>query len=452
MKNFLISLFACCTLFAAQFAQSQATVDPELQKLLQEHVRRQNIMAIRLIDQPSVRSTVENVTGATFLSESVILDKAKKLNLTANEQETHTFILPMLASQGLVDYSCTNVFKDPNVLLWLKGQGMPLEDFKNAAQATVLWAKIVTQNISVTDEEVKKYVTDNPGLASAPARVLIELTQFTPPPKVSTRSMLVPEFLAPCMELNTRATLAELEKPLPEEHKHLQVRMELDKLDKQLRQAISGLRVGDHFGPLLLANGAIVEGTVKGFIGETDFSNNSGFWELASIRARIEKAKQGEVFAQMVETFIDNCPSEAVRGFWGKVWGGFKRSFSYATGAGVGLAAFISTGDPRIAYLGARYGKQMGDAIKGAFSSGNSSSFPVQMMKNIPSMFRSGNFNIPAAYYPQTQPRYPEYIPAMPASYNPNYWYPQPLPRPMPSGDYNQGWSPQMFFPMPAYY
>ncbi|NUQ22454.1 MAG: hypothetical protein HUU34_00760 [Saprospiraceae bacterium] len=429
--------------------------DPAVAKLQRELERRNKISATRYVDDPDVRSVMNASNEAAFLAENVIAEKAKKLGIPEpTELEMHSMLMPMLIQQGLIDADCANIFNDPNIATWIKGQeGMTWADFRRSAKTLVLWTKIAIQSVDITEDSVRAYVERNPGMAIIPAKVRIVLTQYVAPQGLASRSVMPHEVLAPTLALTTRAAIAELEKPAPAAYEHLRLWLELDKIDPMLRAAISGQQVGFKFSPIALNNGAIVEGYIEGFSPEIDLTNNPGFWAMAAIRARLAVTNQSAEFEKLVGEFLaDEMKSPAVRGFWGKLWGGVKRSFSYISGFAGGALAFVATGSPQAAFIGAKIGYQIGNAVKGWFSSRQIAGpqFPSGGIQ-IPQGYLSGNrFSVPAAYQTTRYPQANMTIPPM------TYGYSQPAYQPYNPNGYHSPvhdqWAPQMFFPQPIGY
>ena len=453
MQNSKIILCFCLLLLLHPVSHSWRLEDPEVQRLQQEINRRTEILVSRSTNETSVRGAMKNAAELGLFSEQVIFSKAREKKLTVTDTEINTFILPMLAQQGLVDLACPDVFKDENVRLWLTGQGMNVGDLKQSAEALALWAKIATESVVAQEDSVKLFVQANPGMGHTSDRVRITLLSYIAPPGTNTRSVLPGEVIAPCFALQTRSAAAELEAPLPASWANLKLYLELDKIDVELREVLGGKQPGYRFGPMLLSNGATLEGTLDEYLPATDLTESAGFWQMAAIRYRLQKADQEKVFNGLVEEFWVTCKSPAVRGFWKNIWGGVKRGFSFITGAAGGLIGYFA-GGPKGAMMGAKYGYQLGNSIKGWFST-KSVLAPKWSMgyggspQPIPAEYLSGsNFNIPAEYY--RRPSYPSYqqqnyyLPAMPPGYRQ-----QPQYREFPP---QEVWAPQLFFGSPIGY
>ncbi len=459
-RMFWRSMTMLFVLVLATTIQAQNTSkDPEVLKLQRELDRRNAIAGSRYVDNPQVRGALNATNEAGFLAEKVIAEQAAKLAIpNPSDAEVHSLILPMLVQQGIVDADCPDIFRDPNVATWIKGQeGMTWGDFRTAAKTLVLWTKIAIQNIEITEDSVRAYVERNPGMAIVPAKVRIVLTQYVPPPALASRSVMPHEVLAPTFALTTRAATAELEMPPPKAYEHLNLWVELDKVDPALREVLAGQAVGFEFPSTPLKNHAFVEGRILGFSPERNLLSDPNFWAMAAIRARLAKADQAAEFEKIVNVFLnDETISPAVRGFWSKIWGGVKKSFQYVTGFAGGALAFAATGSPQAAYLGAKMGYQVGNSIKGWFSSGqiNGAQFPAipqGMGLNIPQGYLSGRqFSLPPACNSWSAYQPIHTLPAMPYNYNayaPPMMANNPYYSPM-----QDGWSPQMFFPQPVGY
>jgi hypothetical protein len=443
---------------ATSLPAQNAAQDPEVLKLQRELDRRNVIAGSRYVDNPQVRGALSATNGAGFLAEEVIADKATKLGIpNPTDAEMHSMLLPMLVQQGLVDADCADIFRDPNVSTWIKGQdGMTWSDFRTAAKTLVLWTKIAIQNIEITEDSVRAYVERNPGMATIPAKVRIVLTQYVPPRALASRSVMPHEVLAPTFAFATRAATADLEKPIPKAYEHLNLWVELDKVDPALREVLGGQAVGFEFPSIPLKNQAIVEGRIVGFSPERNLLSDPNFWAMAAVRARLAKADQAAEFEKIVTVFLnDETRSPAVRGFWKKIWGGVKKSFQYITGFAGGALAFTATGSPQAAFLGAKMGYQFGNAIKGWFSSGQITrpQFPAMPqgggIQIPPGYLSGGQFSMPPAS--NSWPGYPPMntMPPMPYNYSP---YAPPMPNNPYYSPMQDGWSPQMFFPQPVGY
>lgn len=316
----------------------------------------------------AVRGGIDSFAIAAVLSEETILYHADLLKLKATNAEAALMLLPLLTQQGLIDPATdTDVVSSPNVQYWLRGQQMTTEEFLQSGKLMVLWVKIATRtSAAVTPEAVARYVAQHPRLRVLPRRVQIELTKYIAPPMAGARGLPVHQVLTSTVSLGVRAAGAVGELPPPADWNALQLYLELETLDPTLRTVLAGKKAGDAFGPVVLKNGASVAGVVRAYLPEADLGHLPAFWQMAALRLRLEQAGTQGQFEKLVETYLKDS-SPAVRGFWGKLWGGVKRGFKYITSAAGGIIGFYA-GGPQGAIVGARYGYQIGSAIQGYFS------------------------------------------------------------------------------------
>jgi len=123
-------------------------------------INRGLIVAAIVNNKPIFRSTVNHSLVARYgtqtlenmITEQLIKDEAKKLNITVTNEEIDAEQKKILASFG------------GNVTLEeiLSYQGMTKEDFNQQIRLQMLLTKIIGKDITITDDEITKYITDNP--------------------------------------------------------------------------------------------------------------------------------------------------------------------------------------------------------------------------------------------------------------------------------------------------
>jgi len=123
-------------------------------------INRGLIIAAIVNNKPIFRSTVNRSLVARYgtqtlenmITEQLINDEAKKLNITVTNEEIDAEQKEILASFG------------GNVTLEevLSYQGMTKEDFNQQIRLQMLLTKIIGKDITITDDEITKYITDNP--------------------------------------------------------------------------------------------------------------------------------------------------------------------------------------------------------------------------------------------------------------------------------------------------
>lgn len=137
------------------------------------------------------------------------------------------------------------------------------------------------------EDSVRRFVRDNPEMAFLSDRVRVTLTHYLPPPGLAkTRSVMHNEVLAPGLALQTRAAIADIEAPVPQQWANLKLYLELDRIDPRLRESLSGRDTGYQFGPILLTNGATVAGTLDEYLPAEQLKDlPSGKWRVVSVPA-----------------------------------------------------------------------------------------------------------------------------------------------------------------------
>lgn len=123
-------------------------------------INRGLIVAAIVNNKPIFRSTVNRALVARYgtqtlenmITEQLIQDEAKRLHIAITDEEIEAEQAKILASFG------------GNVTLEevLSYQGMTKEDFNQQIRLQMLLTKIIGKDIVVTDEEITKYITDNP--------------------------------------------------------------------------------------------------------------------------------------------------------------------------------------------------------------------------------------------------------------------------------------------------
>lgn len=123
-------------------------------------INRGLIIAAIVNNKPIFRSAVNRSLVARYgtqtlenmITEQLISDEAKRLNITVTNEEIEAEQQKILASFG------------GNVTLEeiLNYQGMTKEDFNQQIRLQMLLTKIIGKDVTITDEEITKYITDNP--------------------------------------------------------------------------------------------------------------------------------------------------------------------------------------------------------------------------------------------------------------------------------------------------
>jgi len=123
-------------------------------------INRGLIVAAIVNNKPIFRSTVNRSLVARYgtqtlenmITEQLIQDEAKRLHIAVTDKEIEAEQAKILASFG------------GNVTLEeiLSYQGMTKEDFNQQIRLQMLLTKIIGKDIVVSDEEIAKYITDNP--------------------------------------------------------------------------------------------------------------------------------------------------------------------------------------------------------------------------------------------------------------------------------------------------
>lgn len=118
------------------------------------------IVAAIVNGKPIFRSSVNRMVMARYgtqtmenmITEQLITDEAKKLNVVVTSAEIDAKEQEILASFG------------GNVTLEevLSYQGMTKQDFDQQIKLQMLLTKIIGKDVTITDDQIAKYITDNP--------------------------------------------------------------------------------------------------------------------------------------------------------------------------------------------------------------------------------------------------------------------------------------------------
>lgn len=326
--------------------------------------KRQGYLDDFISGGPEVRAGTKSQAVLDVLSEEAIEAAAKQQKITASDAEVVSFLVPLLAKQGLIDpASAIDLKADANVRLWLQAQHLTLEDLMRSGRTLALWSKLAVVDVKVTPEEIAAYVERNPQTRLLPARVKVTLTKYLAPAHVATRGLSNFESLTPRMSVSLTRSTSDSRKAVPPSWNKLSLYLNLEESDPNLREALTGQHPGDKFGPLRLRNGALVEGQLDGLVPNADLSHSPEFWQLAAIRARLEKSKQAETYDKIVEAYL-KTQSPAVRNIFGDAWRWAKNNLgTVGTVAGAGIGLLI--GGPAGALQGSQIGSQVGNTLQG---------------------------------------------------------------------------------------
>jgi hypothetical protein len=352
-------LFALVILISLRSAR--ADEESRLRAAIKE---RQTYLDRFLKGGPAVRAATQRQATLTVLSDEAIRFQAAKASFTASPDEISSALKPFLAQQGIIDLlSQTDLKDDANVALWLRGQGLTYETLQRSGQTLVLWTKIATAGVIVTEADVREFVEKTPQTRLVPARVQVVLQSFKEPANSPTRGLSPCESLAPRMSIALARAATENFNEAPKDWRALNLILNLDELDPNLRAALAGNKPGDAFGPIRLRNGAVISGQIKSLLSQVDLSRNAEFWKYAAIRARLAKADQAKAYDAVVSAYLQ-VQSPAVRGIFDDAFNWAKDNLStVGTVAGAGIGLFF--GGPSGAIQGAQIGNQVGTTLQG---------------------------------------------------------------------------------------
>lgn len=388
---------------------------------------------------PGVRSNATGVAMLNVATEVAIRDTAAELGIGATESEVESFLLPLLTYQGLVNpVESIDFASDENIARWLSGQHWTYDDLYASAETLLLWTKVATRDVEITDDDVRAYVESHPRLGVIPAAVKIEVKQFDTIAEVTRGGVEDAEALGPFPDSVARGKADRQLAPLraTKDWRGLELYLALERLDPELRGELSGRTVGDPFGPVELRNGSIVAGTVVAAVPELSVADSDAFGAYARFVTRLDKADQKDAFETLIARYVASIQDTQVRG-------ALKDLFT-VVGGGIG-ASFGGAGAP----IGGMIGGMVGTWFEGEVTpqlhrqAAQYPSFPPMnpQMGRTPPYFPAMNYRAPSSYMTRGYR-----IPQMPSYYRNGFSNYMAAP-PRPYGNY---FAPPVSYPMPV--
>jgi hypothetical protein len=437
---FLIAINIAAQAVNVQTAGAQSDKAQQLSSMIQQRETQLNKFYPTLKTRGDERKKIATIT---VLTEEVISSEAASEHIAAADSEVADFLVPLLSRQGLIDVTrVKDIRADQNVHRWLAGQGWNEEKLFATAKVLLLWVKIATKDVTVTEEEVKKYLANHPTVHHVPARTQVALSQCQLPTEYKTVSRGLPEteVFSPTLSLASRGPVVKAIAPSGWEE--LQLFLDIDQLEPTLRIQLEGKGVGDKFGPLQLRNGAVIAGKISAILPPGDFANSAQLWQYAAVLTKLDKVNQKQEFDLIVKKYFDGAPAD-VRGL----------GDLFAVAGGAIGALFGGVGAP----VGAVLGGLVGNWVDGQIAAPG----PMPMQAPMPAYYPGGGggFNpylqggVPPMMPPQMwqgfqSSPYPQYLPPMPTQYMNQFtqWQGQL------GFQASVQWSPPVFSPFPIRY
>jgi hypothetical protein len=120
----------------------------------------------------------------TPLVEQLTDRRAKELGIECTDDEALLALVPLLERQGLIDFrlDSKSLFdkKNANIDSWLNQQGWKWEQLIERGRNMVLYAKVTTVNVPLSDDAQRSFFEDNQKFLNIPARVRLKPAASNP--------------------------------------------------------------------------------------------------------------------------------------------------------------------------------------------------------------------------------------------------------------------------------
>ena len=157
-----------------------SSIDPEKRRDKTASVKK-------IVDTPVVKPPAKLLLNAiieqprtelTPVVEELANRRAKTLGIECTDDEALLALVPLLERQGLIDFriDSKSLFdkKNANISSWLEQQGWKWDQLIERGRNMVLYAKVTTVNVPLSDDAQLKFFDSNQAILNIPARVRLK--------------------------------------------------------------------------------------------------------------------------------------------------------------------------------------------------------------------------------------------------------------------------------------
>jgi hypothetical protein len=167
----------------ADFALAQSPINTDYTKRV---AQRKSLLIHSSVDsarrgEKNAQNKGEDVTPAV---EELTYRRANTLGIECTDDEALLALVPLLERQGLIDFrvDSTSLFdkKNANISSWLEQQGWKWDQLVERGRNMVLYAKVTTVNVPLSDDAQLKFFESNRSILNIPARVRLKPAASNP--------------------------------------------------------------------------------------------------------------------------------------------------------------------------------------------------------------------------------------------------------------------------------